>query len=285
MDFQLRAKQSEILQLVLLDQLYARSGAEKIVFQGGTALRWAYNGVRFSEDLAFTTALKQQDLEKVLNQAFVKAHNACIAHFGPGNSETNKKGRRPEARKVFYVFRPESQRERIAVKLEFEEVKGNLPEFEYRVLRDLPAVRSLISTGLLFFSSSSSVVAVETLEEILSDKIRALYERKYLKGRDIFDLWWITRNRELSVDICAVEKKLEMYQAPFVPSRKADFFVKPEVRREIVEALKSDLPRFLPPEAYRVYLDGQFAEFIEALERTTRQLIDQGMADLLSKYG
>jgi len=32
---------------------------------------------------------------------------------------------------------------------------------------------------------------VQTPAEILSDKIRALLERKYLKGRDFFDLWYL----------------------------------------------------------------------------------------------
>ena len=46
-----QVKNSEALQLILLDNLYAQSGSEKIIFQGGTALRWVYGGMRFSEDL------------------------------------------------------------------------------------------------------------------------------------------------------------------------------------------------------------------------------------------
>jgi len=51
-------KKSEALQLILLDNLYAQSGSEHIIFQGGTALRWVYSGMRFSEDLDFVTHLK-----------------------------------------------------------------------------------------------------------------------------------------------------------------------------------------------------------------------------------
>ena len=32
---------------------------------------------------------------------------------------------------------------------------------------------------------------METLPEILSDKICALLERRYLNGRDIFNLWYL----------------------------------------------------------------------------------------------
>jgi hypothetical protein len=41
----------------------------------------------------------------------------------------------------------------------------------------------------------NAVLVVETLPEILSDKIRALLERRYLKGRDIFDLWYLSAPR------------------------------------------------------------------------------------------
>ena len=49
----------------------------------------------------------------------------------------------------------------------------------------------LIAKSKLFLPYTSSIILTETLQEILSDKIRALYERQYLKGRDIYDIWWI----------------------------------------------------------------------------------------------
>ncbi|MDY6954821.1 MAG: nucleotidyl transferase AbiEii/AbiGii toxin family protein, partial [Thermodesulfobacteriota bacterium] len=56
-----KARTSELLQLVLLDDLYAQSRSERIIFQGGTALRWIYGGARFSEDLDFVTDLAVED--------------------------------------------------------------------------------------------------------------------------------------------------------------------------------------------------------------------------------
>lgn len=52
-----RIRSSELLRLILLDSLYAQSGSEHMIFQGGTALRWVYGGMRFSEDLDFVTNL------------------------------------------------------------------------------------------------------------------------------------------------------------------------------------------------------------------------------------
>ena len=70
---------------------------------------------------------------------------------------------------------------------------------------------------------TSSIILVETLEEILSDKIRALYERQYIKGRDIYDVWWLTKKLGISTQWPITQNKFEMYPAPFVAAREADF--------------------------------------------------------------
>ena len=48
-----KIRKSELLQLILLDSLYAQSGTDRITFQGGTALRWDYNGMRFNARYVF----------------------------------------------------------------------------------------------------------------------------------------------------------------------------------------------------------------------------------------
>ena len=80
-----KIKKSELLQLILLDNLYAQSGSDRIIFQGGTALRWVYGGMRFSEDLDFVTDLPKEDVKNILAGAFQKTQMACIAsnsHYG-----------------------------------------------------------------------------------------------------------------------------------------------------------------------------------------------------------
>ena len=145
-----KVRKSEALQLILLDNLYAQSGSEHIIFQGGTALRWVYSGMRFSEDLDFVTHLQADDLEKILSKMFQNTKNACIAQFGPGRAEYNIKGVGKQATKIFFIYRPEGQRERIAVKLEFETLKaGHDPEFGKFILRDLPLVAGMVTGGEL----------------------------------------------------------------------------------------------------------------------------------------
>jgi Nucleotidyl transferase AbiEii toxin, Type IV TA system len=148
-----KIKKSELLQLILLDNLYAQSGSDRIIFQGGTALRWVYGGMRFSEDLDFVTDLPKEDVENILAGAFQKTQMACIAQFGPGKSEHQRKSGRKEAIRMFFIYRPETQRERIAVKLEFEFLApGRKPRFQKKQpQRGSRSGKNLLCIKLLLF--------------------------------------------------------------------------------------------------------------------------------------
>ena len=271
--------------MILLDNLYAQSGSENIIFQGGTALRWVYGGMRFSEDLDFVTYLPEKDVENILARTFQKTKMACIAQFGAGESEHKRKHGRKQAIKVFFIYRPQNQRERIAVKLEFEFLSpGHKPQFRKFILRDLPSVAGLVAGGKLIIPYSSSIILAETPEEILSDKIRALYERKYLKGRDIYDIWWLKKQLNVTPKWSKVSEKLVMYQAPFVAARQAYYFQQKESASSITSAMKSDLPRFLPQNIIAMYQEEDFSDFITTLKEVTSDLLDQGMAEYLKDH-
>jgi len=278
-----RVLQSEILQLLLLDNLYSLSGSEKIIFQGGTALRWVYGGMRFSEDLDFVSSLPKQKIETLLNKADQKIAKACLVQFGPGQTEWQIKGRREHALKIFHIYRPEAQRERIAVKLEFETLKtGIVPDFKSHILRDLLSVAGLIAKGELSLPYTSSIILTETPQEILSDKIRALYERRYIKGRDIYDIWWIVNQLNTSPKWTNTQKKLSMYKTAFVASRDSDYFQDEASVSEIVESLEADLPRFLPGRIMTEYQRNKFKQIIQTVKQVTANLLDQGLRDYLN---
>ena len=74
-----------------------------------------------------------------------------------------QKIRKSEALQLLFIYRPDVQRERIAVKLEFEGLKaGNQPDFEKFVLRDLTSVTGVITSGELVLPYTSSIILVET---------------------------------------------------------------------------------------------------------------------------
>ena len=281
---QQKVRNSELFQILLLDNLYSVTGSEQFLFQGGTAIRWVYGGTRFSEDLDFVTQLSTADIQKSIKIVTKKIHNACIAQFGPGESEQKQKKSRKDAFKILFIFRPQASRERIAVKLEFEILKPtHKPEIQKVVLRDLPSVAGLLTDGTLIMSYSSSVLLVETSEEILADKIRAIYERTYLKGRDIYDIWWITKHHRIKPSWPVIRAKLEMYEADS-PSRKTHYFQQKKNAQEIIKALESDLPRFIPQEIYTVYQENNFKEFTDTLKDVTAEVSDRGLKKYLDSY-
>ena len=280
-----KVRNSELLQILLLDCLYSLSGSEQIFFQGGTALRWIYGGMRFSEDLDFVTHLPAKDISEIITGVSQRVQNGCVAQFGPGQSEQKQKRGRKEAFKVFFIYRPEARRERIAVKLEFETLKhDHEPDINKIVLRDLPSVAGLLTSGKLVMPYSSSIILTETPEEILADKIRAVYERKYLKGRDVYDVWWLTEQLKVKTSWNSTRAKLAMYQADFFPAREADYFQKKESAKEIINAMKTDLPRFIPQNIYSVYQKNDFKQFTDVLKNVTSDLLKQGMKKHFGDY-
>ena len=281
-----RARQSELLQVLLLDNLYAQSGSDRMIFQGGTALRWVYGGTRFSEDLDFVTDLTRKGIETVLAKTYPHVVKSCLAQFGSGSAEQQIREARKSAYKTLFVFRPETQRERIAVRLEFEMLQPDrVPGYERFVLRDLSQVAGLMAGGQLLLPYTSSIVMAETAEEILSDKIRALFERKYLKGRDLFDIWWIVNQKRLKPRWPILREKLAMYQARFTPARKGDYFQTKEASADMIRALDSDLARFIPQNIVSVYRKDNFRPFIQAIVKITRELWDQGMREYCETSG
>ena len=155
----------------------------------------------------FCNLTAERKIDAILNRADQKIANACLVQFGPGQIERQVKTSREHALKIFYIYRPEAQRERIAVKMEFESLRtGIMPAFKSKILRELPSVAGLIAQSELMLPYTSSIVLTETPQEILSDKIRALYERRYLKGRDIYDTWWIVNQLKISPDWTNTQK-------------------------------------------------------------------------------
>ncbi len=280
-----RIKRSEALQLILLDCLYTQSGTHRIIFQGGTALRWIYGGVRFSEDLDFVTDIANKQINDLLEYISKKAHQSCIAQFGQGQSELRSKKDHAFSTKVFFVYSPSGERERIAIKLEFESLRKNHQlRTEKVILRDLPLASMLITEGKVILPYSSSIVIAETVDEIFTDKIRALYERKYIKGRDIYDIWWLVKHRAVKPNWERVREKLYQYNTPFVPSWEAEYFEKKENDPALITAIERDLSRFLPGDIFKVYQEKRYTDLITTLHETISILTQQGMRNYFREH-
>jgi predicted nucleotidyltransferase component of viral defense system len=272
---------AEVSQLILLYYLYSQSGSHDLFFQGGTALRWCYGGSRFSEDLDFVTPLDEAELQKILRKALKAAEREMIPHFGTGKLSTIDKSTRKDTKKLFIHYQPLTSRDKVTVKLEFEGIKKDIsPETKKLILSSLPSVSYLIESGSFRIPRPNAVLVAETPEEILSDKIRALLERRYIKGRDIYDIWYLRSVLGVSVRKDQVEKKFHMYLWPFKASRGWSYFIDPsaENRRELQTAIQQDLSRFLPSDVMHVHSEEGFRSFLQALQLQFAEMKEMGIS-------
>lgn len=172
----------EYLQARVLESLQEKGAFANWVFVGGTALRFLYSMPRFSEDLDFslvkagvednfTELMKKTKgifeaedykltikakIEKTVKSAFLK-FEGLLYEFGlsPHSSET------------------------ISIKVEIDSNPPAGANFETSVIR-----RHCL-LNLQHYDKSS----------LLAGKLHALLSRRYVKGRDVYDLMWYLSDR------------------------------------------------------------------------------------------
>jgi predicted nucleotidyltransferase component of viral defense system len=279
---QKRVRMAEAAQLLILHSIFSLKGSADIVFQGGTAIRWVYGGIRFSEDLDFVTGLSIGDIARMLKSASSEIRNNMIANFGPGEFSIIEKTARDTAYKSFINFLPASAREKIAIKIEFEKLRNGVSvEKKKVILGTLPSVLLLIREGELKIPVLGGVADIETEEEILSDKVRALLQRQYIKGRDFFDIWFLTFSLNTKPNRELIRRKLEAYEAPFTLYRDVEFFTKldPAESKEIVKELDRDLGRFLTFDQLQAFRETGYRDIITAVRQLFRQIHDEKIID------
>ncbi|MEW6374234.1 MAG: nucleotidyl transferase AbiEii/AbiGii toxin family protein [Thermodesulfobacteriota bacterium] len=283
--FPKKLQQGALLQLILLHTLYSQRGSDQLIFQGGTALRWIYGGQRASEDLDFVSAMPPSELRKLLNHALPQTRHLALSQFGLGTFEEKPRHASFGCFRTFILFSPNIQRERINVRIEVEEIQSNRFPAQRKIpMMDCPQVFNVMKEGVLTFPFSSSILVVETPEEILTDKLRALYERPYLKGRDLYDLWFLHSMLGVKTHLEQLDRKFKSYVRPLRVARRATFFLKKESKKELLQALKTDLGRFLPSSVYKVLETSYFASIFQSIEEILSPLIKEGLEDLLNSY-
>ncbi len=279
-----RIKSVEVIQLIILYNLFARKESKNIIFQGGTALRWFHGNERFSEDLDFVTSLHAENVPAMLKSLRTGIEADVRAQFGPGMfSLKQKEKKRGGSFTVFAGYAPEGQRGKATVKLEFETLRsGALPDERKVILSSAPAVSYFIRKGEVMIPPGR-IINVETPAEIYSDKVRALMERNYLKGRDLYDVWFMTETLKMAPDVDLVRKKLEMYEHPFVLMRKPEYYIELVNNPGSIMAARAredvdrDLSRFIHDDVMDVFRKEGFNSILAAVGNTFKTLLEDGL--------
>jgi predicted nucleotidyltransferase component of viral defense system len=240
----------EAIHLHLLSALSEAGVLQRVVFQGGTALRLCYGGERYSEDLDFVCGragayLKGVEFDALVDKALAITKRTLARDFDIDTAQIAlKRPARPElveglgvavARwQIVVPVNPTPKTPKSRVKIEF----ANVPSYDSK-----PSVAGA-TPGLV--QVQDVILNAETPNEILADKAVALTARTALKFRDVWDVWFLVGKLGATPDREMVLKKFADYGV-------ADIAVRAHARRDelakdtTAAAFYAEMRRFLPP--------------------------------------
>lgn len=224
------------------------------VFQGGTALRFFYGNARYSEDLDFTFIHKDTgSFRRIgLQISNLEAFLRDIFPFIEEPSLKEQKSSRTFKRFALRFSAPGLKRV-LRVNIEF----ANVPSYEN-------------SLSILPYPPFNPAVRVESLREILADKVVAVALRAYVKGRDLWDIYFLTVDKGVAVDTALVCQKAVDYGTDPAAFGARLLAAVAQIRTGGEAVLKQEMQRFLPRHAAGLYREAypaiakRVADLIEA---------------------
>lgn len=147
-----------------------------LVFRGGTALNKLFlkPPARYSEDIDFV-----QKRAEPIGETLSAIRNALNPWLGEPKRKITERGA-----KLIYKY---TSIEGSPAKLKIE-----INTTEHFQVLDLLQIPYSITSG---WFSGECIIETYQLEELMATKLRALYQRR--KGRDLFDLWWISSKNKI----------------------------------------------------------------------------------------
>lgn len=267
----------ELLHYDILFCLDRAGMLDDLVFQGGTSLRLCYGSRRYSEDLDFvggrdfsSSALKDMKgaLEDYLATRYgleVKVKEPAVLRQEPDYSELNI-----DKWQISVVTSPERRdvpRQRIKIEV------ANIPAYTREVLV-LRKNHPFLPDGY-----DDILIAVESLDEIMADKLVSLAAAKRVRHRDIWDLSWLQQQGAV-IRPDLVKNKLDDYRVTGYSSMVDNIIDRcPSIIDG--DAFQNQMKRFLPADVleqtlardrYREALAGSITGLYTELKQ--RLLID-----------
>ena len=176
----------------------------ELCFQGGTSLRLCYQSERFSEDLDFTgglnyTASNMAQLKICLEDTLTKKYGLLVEVKPP------KEKKDPDinvstwqVKVVTAPDRPDIPTQKIKIEI------ANIPSYT----REFSQINDFYQT----ITYSPLLVPVQSMEEIMSDKLLALPASvSNIRYRDLWDLNWMSTQR-VKPNLDLLQSKISDYQ-------------------------------------------------------------------------
>lgn len=233
---------------------------DNLTFQGGTSLRLCYGASRYSEDLDFAGGknFKTEDLmdmKTCIEDYLGKRYDLEVTVKEPNEMVQDLKEQEIKISK--WQIRIATQPERRDLPKQVIKIEvGNIPAYT-REPRQLRQNYDFLPDGY-----NDTLVMVETLDEILVDKLVSLVNSSYIRYRDIWDLHWL-KQQNVEMNSNLVLKKINDYKID-------NYLVKCQ---EMIERLpdiihgkefKQQMSRFIPMEVQeRTILKEKFFPFLQ----------------------
>ncbi len=253
----------EYVHWVILEYIFKKGLFSYLVFQGGTALRFAYKGVRYSEDLDFVLKRKNAHFFSHLTES-LKSLPSYIDKFIPFAKNPQLKVQKDTLsfKRISLILEVEFLRAKDKTNIEI----AHVPSYSTQTII-LKAEDTLLSPGIV----------VETPQEILSDKFLAFASRNYLKGRDLWDTYFILDTLRIPVDKDIkgmLEKKISDYSLSL-----QEFTLKFQKSLTILEKngvaiLRQEMDKFLPL-AYRNLFKTKYSDICKEEVKILSKLLKE----------
>lgn len=265
-------------ELLHYDVLFCLSEAgllKSLVFQGGTSLRLCYDSNRFSEDLDFAggpdfcsadLSLLKSCIEDYLGSRYglevtVKEPNDLRAE--PEYAEVNV-----DKWQISVTTAPQRKdlpQQRIKIEI------ANIPAYTH-AYRQLVRNYTVLPDGY-----SDTLIRVETLEEIMADKLVSLpATTSRIRYRDMWDLIWL-KQQGATLNAMLVQQKLNDYKIDdFDQKLQARIDSLPDIITE--GRFHNEMKRFIPSSVYETSLGK--TGFTSFLLDSLQDLLNQLRADL-----
>lgn len=186
----------EYLQAYILRIMHNEGFFRTNAFLGGTALRFLHNLPRFSEDLDFSATIEKsyvfEDLIlKIKNELMLAGYDVSVSY--------------DDKRTVQYAMLKFKQ-------LMYDAGLSPLKSQNFSIKVDIdtnPPKGAVQKTEIVNKYFPFSFLAYD-LPSLLAGKIHALVSRKYVKGRDYFDLgWYLSRWKDIVPNISFLQNALK----------------------------------------------------------------------------
>jgi len=224
-------EEREILQITILDSIYNSRLGRLLIFHGGTGLRLCYRSDRFSDDLDFRGSLSGKEFNELKDIIYSELVKKIAHRVEIGSNEKDN----------LY---------QIVTKVHPKDKSKKLLKVNITISPIKPLTSEFINAYSKYYPTLSVPVYVESLEEILADKLVAFGLRNFtenapFKARDLWDIYWIIQHN-IKLDGNMVFIKLQSYNVTFdqftiLVKNKLDFLC----TKKGTHSFKDEIDRFL----------------------------------------